>query len=245
MNRPLRHLILCALVLATLLPDARASSLAKPPLSHSRLKQLVMEFGMERRNDSVFRRAGLATVLPRLAEFQRSMPPETRLAYFTAFTLAYFRRDYGRNVERLTYCFELWDADVKKWQAYLDRAGTWEETRLDVPFLIARLYRRHRDPGLVRRIFSWGLDGAAAEGASYERVQLLTDYPLAVLNTVQPSQRMTRMALDSLCNGVGADKNEYERALANILRSSRRAQPPLRGFMRQFVRQARARGWSG
>jgi hypothetical protein len=70
---------LALLMAAILLPGAVTAATPQPPLSDSRLKQLVMEFGPGARNEPVFRRAGLSRVLPRLVSLQRKMSPETRL----------------------------------------------------------------------------------------------------------------------------------------------------------------------
>jgi hypothetical protein len=229
------------MICAILLSGAATSAPLQQPLTDSRLKQLVMEFGVGARDVSVFRRVGLGTVLPRLASIQRKLPPETQLSYFTTLTLAYFGHDYARNVRRLTYALELWDSDVNEWQTYLNRVAPYDDMRDDVPGFIADLYRHNRDPALIRKLFSWHLDGAPAEAADAERVGLLTDYPLPVLYVIRTSRTREERALASLGDGVGADENEYRRAVSRIRQASRHTDSHMQAYTHRFLRRLAAR----
>jgi hypothetical protein len=230
-----------AKILSFLQCDVGTGATSHQPLTDSRLKQLVMEFGLGRQNASVFRRVGLATILLRLASFQPRLQPETRLAYFMAFALAYFGQDYAHNIRRLTYALELSDSDVRAWEAYVDRNAPYEDTRDDVPELIARLYRHNRDPVLLRKLFSWHLDGGPAESAEIERVGLLTDCPLPVLQVLRTSPAREERALESLGDGVGAAADEYRRAVTRIRQAARQADPHLQSYTRRFLRRLGAR----
>src|SRR5207244_1930820 len=90
-------------------------------------------------------------------------------------------------------------------------------------------------------LFTWGLDGGAAEILDSERVALCTDYPLSVLRVIRTSTAREEGALRSLGDGVGAGEQEYRRAVVRIREASRRADPPLRSYGHRFLRRLAAR----
>jgi hypothetical protein len=217
-----------------------AAARPEPPVSEARLKQIVKFFAEEdaEKGAAALRKAGLPQVLPLLQRLQRKTPKDQELYIDLAFALAYFGVDYQLNVRRLAALDELWNRGDPSWQQYVSDGN---DMRDSIPDLMSTLYEHNHDPGLLRTLFSWGLDGGPAEVLDVGRVQLLTAFPLQVLRVTRHSADREEGAIRSLSDEVGADEAEYRRATRSVRRASRRADPVLRRYIHRFLQRAGAR----
>jgi hypothetical protein len=228
---------LCLMLLASP-SDARPATIrAATARSDARLKQMVRDFGTGERDAAIFRKLKRSVLLPQLERLQSQASGTSAMYRYLTFTLAYFAQDYAANVQRLMIPVRLWQKQDRRWYAY---DGGGHEPLEDVPFLLERLYEHHRDPALLRILFEMGLDGGPAGILAIRRVQLLTAHALEVMKVLQRSPGGTEEALCDLCNDVGADDEEYRRAVTSIRRASRQADPPLRRSIHRFLQRATA-----
>jgi hypothetical protein len=235
-----RALLGCLCLLLLTSPGAARPGATRPTaaVSDARLKQMVQAFGSGDQEASIFRIINRSELLPRLERLQREASPTSVLHRRLTFTLAYFGQEYQANVRRLMIPVRLWEKQDDRSSAYEDSGF---ELLVEVPAMLVRLYEHNRDPSLLRILFDMGLDGGPAEGLSVRKVQLITRHPLRVLQALQHSPGLTENALCALATEVGADEEEYRRAVANIRRASRGADPRLRRYIQRFLRQLDAR----
>jgi hypothetical protein len=207
--------------------------------SDAQLKEAIQRFATDGDHPLPFRRADPSALLPRLTRFQRQTPGTSQRYRQISFVLAYLGVDYRCNVQRLIHPVELWNHGRYSELAIYERDNS--DPLSEIVAYLVRLYRRHRDPQLLRILFAWRLDGHWAEELDVEKVRLLTVYPSAVLRAVRPSRSRTEIATDALATEVGADDSEYRRAVRQIQRASHRSSPTERRFVRQFLRRLDAR----
>src|SRR5207245_2808689 len=124
-----------------------------------------------------------------------------------------------------------WNRGDSRWRQYVSGGS---DMRDSIPGLMATLYERNHDPALLRTLFTWRLDGGAAEVLSDVRFDLARRYPLPVLRTIRRGSKMRQEAIESIT--FSADR-QYRTTVARLRSAARRAGPALERFTRRFIRQ--------
>jgi hypothetical protein len=241
----MQALVLCCSLIPLLLGGQAAARTEGRPgkaWSEAQLKQVLVAFGQDNTSASTLRKLGQPAVLSRVAALQSTTPTGDALHYFTTFTLAYFGRDYQRNVRTLAYPVQLLTKDNSQYQAdYVASDPVSFDPAEDVPDLLVRLYDHNHDPNLLKLLFSFGLDGAYGENLIGLRSGLIGEYPLNVLDAIRHSRAMTGEAIEALVFGEPESKGpdrDIRRALGHAKPAVRRFG---RWFLREYARERRAR----
>lgn len=240
--------IFCSLVLLLLGSQAAVTgrTAARPEVrpqkrwSDARLKQTLIDFGQDEIGPSTLRKLGEPAILSRVERLLRVTRTNNALHYYSAFTLAYFGRNYRRNVRVLTYPVELLPRDSDKYHdRYVASSPVLFDPADHAPDLLVRLYARNRDPALLRSLFSFALDGGPAEGLFELRRDLMSDYPLNVLDVLRRSRDLTDEALWTLLAMPPGDSELPESKVVThkIRQSLRHAKPAVRRYGRWFLRE--------
>src|SRR5579862_77700 len=77
--------------------------------SDAQLQKAVADFGQAEISKSALRKLGEPHTLLRVAKLQRMTHKDEALHYYSAFTLAYFGKDYRRNLRALIYPIQLYE----------------------------------------------------------------------------------------------------------------------------------------
>jgi hypothetical protein len=252
MPRAKQALILCCSFVPLLLGGpaaARTAARRGKVWSNAHLKQVLIDFGQDNIGVPTLRTLGQPSTLARVAALQRTARTDDALHYFTAFTMAYFGRSYGRNVRVLTYPVELWSQDNRRYQErYVAHDPVSFDPADGVPDLLVRLYDHNHDRKLLGLLISWGFDGAYAENIMDLQRGLMGEYSLDVLDVLRHSTVMTGGALEALLPIAPGDPElpESKGVIRDIRQALVRAKPPVRRygrwFLREYARRLRANG---